>query len=381
MSRRILSAGLVFVIVLKCFAAGCAAGDLPYVKKATWQESMRASRKKLAENLAEEYEHLKALGVEPGPWYTIGPFDRIKNTPYEDVFGPELDSSLERTYYNGKLKWVKKAEWKDGMVNRLPGDNGDVVANFLQRTIKAGKSVRLPVYLGSNDGIKVWFNEEKVFSDDVGHKAYPDQYVLQLDFKKGANKLMLKINNRAAGHAFYFSMVPGGGIRSEQIEGVWQTVESGFPDKMSRRQIRWEREDQIWTDDWQPGDFQSLARRYAAACPNIGSLAEKAASNAGNTQTLEDMEKVREIYYRAKHYSEVIDSVTAQIDMMVEEIDYLDEEYDGTDARWQKYKSKMIPLEQITRVILEQAKEGDIERLEELTKVEAGLEKVHRKMP
>jgi len=381
MRRPIFPAGLIFVIVLTGSAAILAVDNSLYVKKATWQESLRASREKLAESAAKEYEHLKALGVQAEPWYTIGPFDKIENTPYADIFGPELDSSLDKSYYHGKLKWVKKPEWKDGVVTKLPGDNGQVVANFLQRVIKIDRDMRLPVYLGSNDGIQVWFNDEKVFGDDEGHKAQADQYILELDFKKGDNKLMLKINNRAAGHAFYFSLVPGGGVRTRQIEEIWQAVENDFLDKSSRRRIRWERCDQIWADNWKPGDFQSLAARYAEACPKIESLAKQAGVLAKNTQTLQDLEKVREIYYRAKDYSEVIDSVTAQIDMMVEEVDYLDEKYDAAETGWQKYKSNMILLEQITRAILGQAKAGNIESLEELTKVEAGLEKFHKKMP
>ena len=372
--------GLTVAVALMSGGTLFALDELPYVKKATWQETLRICREQLAQTKEKKAEHLRNLGVEPGPWYAVGPFEDIDKSGYEDVFGPEKDANLDKSYNAGKLKWTPKPQWKDGVIHNLPGKDR-VVANFLQRTIKIDRATTLSVYLGSNDGIQLWFNGEKVFGDNVGHKAEADQYIIELDFKKGDNQLMLKIDNLAAAHDFYFSMIPGGGVMAKQIEELWQTVENDFPDKQSRRRIHWDRNDRIWSDQWRAGDFGQLAARYAEACPKIESLADEAAGLAAGAATLDDLEKVREVYYRAKHYGEVLDSVTEKIDLMAEEVDYLDENYGEDDTKWQKYKSNMILLEKITRVILDQAKTGDIETLEELTKVEAGLEKVHRKMP
>ena len=84
---------------------------------------------------------------------------------------------------------------------------------------------------------------------------------------------------------------------------------------------------------------------------------------------------------QAKDYSEVFAAVTDKINVMAEEVDYLDDQYEKTEAKWQKYKTNISILEQITRAILADAKKGDTKSLNDLGKVKAGLEKIHRTMP
>ena len=39
--------------------------------------------------------------------------------------------------------------------------------------------------------------------------------------------------------------------------------------RRSRREMKWEREDRILETDWEPGDYQALAVRYAGACHRV----------------------------------------------------------------------------------------------------------------
>jgi len=387
--------GEVFLIALSAAlstvcAAPCAAAAEPsyYVRKDTWQETIRASCDGLAEfnkrHAAWQAEKLKALAIELGPWYTVGPFFPTTKGPFEQVFGPEVDASLDKTYDGGRLKWTARGDWQDGVIHRLAGDapsgEGLTVANYLFRRIDAIKEAVIPVYLGSNDGLQVWFNNKKVLAKDVGRKAAPDQDVVNLQFKKGTNKLLLKVNNRAAGHAFYFSMHPSGKTRTELLYELWQLVKRDFPDEESQRQIRWEREDKIWDADLEAANFGQLGRRYAEAAKEVATLAEKAQRLAEKTRNLGQLHAVREAYYLSKLYGDHIRRIGKKLESMQSRFTYLSGKYPQYGSQWKTYKSRLDTLQQTVNSVLDRARKGDSQALAKLTQTEDDLEQVNKSM-
>jgi DUF1680 family protein len=389
-TTRVLFLVLVSFILVVILAISTALGADPsyYVKRATWQETMRASRNALLEFEAQEArrqaKRLKGLGIKLGSWYSIGPFRSPGADPYGVVFGPEVTTSLKKKYDNGKLRWKKRPKWKDGVVHRLSGDGqsgeGLVVADYMFRNITASKVATLPVYLGSNDGIQVWFNGERVLARDIGRKAAPDQDVINLNFKKGVNKLLVKINNRAAGHAFYFSMHPGGGIRTRRWGQLWDFLVRDFPGETQHRQMRWEREDKIWQKDYKPDDLRLLAESYAKAMRDIGALPKQAGRLAANVKSPDQLQKVREVYYRSRWYDELIKRVQRKLRLAAEQFAYLEGKYKDKkdDPEWTSYRAKLNSLQQTVDGILAKAREADSDSLAKLTEVESKLAELHK---
>jgi len=382
--------------VFFCFAATVSpagpasgiAGPSYYVKKATWQETMWASREALLEfeqqEVRQQEMHLKELGIELGPWYWIGPFSSPKGDPYSAVFGPESEINLDKTYAEGKLKWRKRPEWKDATVHRLSGDGnsgeGLIVADYMFRNISASQVTTLPVYLGSNDGIQVWFNGERVLAKDIGRKAAPDQDVVKLHFKEGANQFLMKVNNRAAGHAFYFSMHPGGGIRAKRCERLWDFLAGDFPGETEHQQMRWERQDKIWQKKYKPADLRVLAESYAKATRDIGVLPKQAKQLVANVRTAEQLRKVRELYYRSRLYDELIRRVQRKLQLATDQFDYLQDKHRDKkdDPEWKSYRDKLHSLQQAADGIVAKAKQADSESLDKLTKLESKLAQLHK---
>jgi formylglycine-generating enzyme required for sulfatase activity len=64
--------------------------------------------------------------------------------------------------------------------------------------------------------------------------------------------------------------------------------------------MRWEREDRVLDDDWRPGDYAELARRYASACRRVPELADAAAAAADAVRDLEGLQTVRALYHRSR---------------------------------------------------------------------------------
>jgi hypothetical protein len=82
---------------------------------------------------------------------------------------------------------------------------------------------------------------------------------------------------------------------------LWTQLAHRFPEALPRRQMRWEREDGVLDDDWQPGDLADLAHRYARACGRVPELADQAAAAAATVRDLADLQAVRRLYHHSRH--------------------------------------------------------------------------------
>jgi alpha-galactosidase len=237
-------------LLLLC-AAVVLAGDPPYyVKKGTWDETMHASCAALQAYMARSTE---GLGVHLGPWYAVGPFTSAD--PYNDAFGPETDSDLDRAFGAANLRWVKKEGWADGIVIALPTVDGS--ANYMTRDIAASRDTVVALYLGSDDGLRIWVNGEPVLERRVDRGCQANQETLLVRLREGTNLLLLKVNNGGGPTAFYFSL-----FHLDPNE-LWNLVERDFTTPDAREEMAWEREDGIWEGEWR-SDSQ-LARLYADA--------------------------------------------------------------------------------------------------------------------
>jgi len=271
------------------------------------------------------------------------------------------------------------------LAHRLPGDGksgeGLIVANYLYRRITASNEITLPVYLGSNDGIQVWFNGRKVLAKNVGRTAGPDQDIIKLHFRKGSNTFLMKVNNRAAAHAFYFSMHPGDGLKAEHCRELWRLIERDFPNETEQRQMRWERRDNIWPDDCNGPDLARLAGRYAKATASVGNLAQQVQQLAPAVRDWSELRKVRELYYLSKRYSELISRVEQKIETMARFFAYLNRKYPQlkrNSVEWQKRQGSFVRLRQSMEGILAQAGKGDSSAFDQLAQLETKLEELHR---
>jgi hypothetical protein len=65
----------------------------------------------------------------------------------------------------------------------------------------------MPISLGSDDGLQVWFNGQKLVSENVSRGAAPDQQKLTLKLRPGKNELLLKITQGSGDFAFYYNSV------------------------------------------------------------------------------------------------------------------------------------------------------------------------------
>ena len=143
-----------------------------------------------------------------GDWHTIGPFGAAKHYLYQFKHGPEgkpINLADEFKNVTGEtIRWQTRPDWIDGRPH--VGLPGEVAANFLFRTITAAKAQTVTISLGSDDGLKVYLNDEQLLVKEVERSVGPDQDEIELSLKEGKNSLLLKIVNTRGGSGFYFSL-------------------------------------------------------------------------------------------------------------------------------------------------------------------------------
>lgn len=169
--------------------------DMVYVKKGSREETEQAT--------------LEASGYSgwTKTWHIIGPFDNTGGKGFDAVYPPEEEIDLEATYEGkgGDVHW-KKARFRDGIVYSLNrfGQSDECVC-YLHRQIESSKATSVRVSLGSDDGIVVWLNGEKLLARDISRGAAADQDFVTLNLKEGLNDLLLKVTNIDGTWQFYFN--------------------------------------------------------------------------------------------------------------------------------------------------------------------------------
>ena len=145
-------------------------------------------------------------------WFIIGPFPnrRLSETQrlgIDSIYAPELEIDIKREYhgYDGKLvhwRYFRTPESGYFSLYKLVTPNELVVTYAL--TYIWSPDVRTEsLFLGTDDGAKLFLNNKLLYRYLGVRVAEPDQVRLDLSLKPGWNKLLLKIENNFGGYGFY----------------------------------------------------------------------------------------------------------------------------------------------------------------------------------
>jgi uncharacterized protein DUF1553/uncharacterized protein DUF1549/cytochrome c len=137
---------------------------------------------------------------EASPWRLAGPYP----TPSQAeglgaAFPPE--KGITEGAPEGGPAWEEHAEWRDGLPISLPSERG--VAYF-ERTLRCETPVRLRMFLGGDDAMRVWLNGALVHRSEAWPGFLPDQAKVDVDLKPGENRLLVKVVNGGGLFGFYF---------------------------------------------------------------------------------------------------------------------------------------------------------------------------------
>jgi len=289
MLRWVLAVGTLSVVLAAfCQAASEGPGDPScYRKHSTWQETILAAREALARQEAGQarpagfraYASRVIRGGKPAIRVTV-PVAGLDElflyvTGVPDVVG-------------GAATWAEArliaADGKEVAASRLPGLEVLEGRHAIDVNLKSGVSGPLRIAGRQfKHGIHV-YADSKVRLPLAGKFERFEAWI-------GIDDWVGKLGT------VRFEVVDAAGAKRLDL---WNLLARDFIEQQPRREIGWEREDRILDADWAPGDFASLAGRYAKAAGRFGPPAGEAARLAPAVRDAAGLEQVRDLYYRSR---------------------------------------------------------------------------------
>lgn len=140
-------------------------------------------------------------------WNIIGPFDAPDMSYLSMAFPPEKETELSKSYLgknNQTITWKQIKALPSGYVplNQLFQYKEQVVAYGLTY-LYSPEDREVTLLLGSDDGVKLWVNNELVHTNPAYRGAYPDQDRVKVKLRAGWNKILVKVLQGAGGWGFY----------------------------------------------------------------------------------------------------------------------------------------------------------------------------------
>jgi len=149
-------------------------------------------------------------------WMVIGPFPFAEGL--DGINPPETEVDLNSVYpgMSGTVGWEKIITGPEGYVNFISifsqdeAATGDMVGMAYAYTeIISPEDCDITLTLGSNDGAKIWLNNEVIYNVHIGRSAIADQVFLDVHLRKGSNKILAKVENLGASWGLYMRGVAG----------------------------------------------------------------------------------------------------------------------------------------------------------------------------
>ena len=153
-------------------------------------------------------------GAPAVTWRIIGPFDNQQSRGFDTVYPPETEIDFSKTYPGAGGKPVR---WQEApnVTGTLDLDSrftpNDWVCAYAVTYADAPDTGEAQVWLGSDDGAKVWVNDELVISRCIARSIRPGEDRAKVRLKAGRNKFLIKVEDRVGGWGFHFSLLDAKG--------------------------------------------------------------------------------------------------------------------------------------------------------------------------
>ena len=134
-------------------------------------------------------------GSRLGPWWVIHPFDNTDEKGFDTVYPPEAEIDLEKEYVGKdgrKIRWYKTNRRGENVFSNVPEDD---VTGYALTYFESERDQKYLLSLGSDDTIKIWVNDQLIFTKYVHRPLRRGDDVIELPISKGRNKILFKITN------------------------------------------------------------------------------------------------------------------------------------------------------------------------------------------
>ncbi|MBI1851062.1 MAG: DUF2961 domain-containing protein [Planctomycetes bacterium] len=158
---------------------------------------------------ALDYATMRSAAPFLAEWSVAGPYPSANGEGLDVVQGPE-------SAHLGDVAWKKVRAGADGYVDLAAIlDGAENAVAYAAATIESPDDRTASLLLGSDDSAKVFLEGKEIFRHAIHRASAPDQDVVPLALRKGANRLLLKIENADGGFGFHARITdPTGDLRA-----------------------------------------------------------------------------------------------------------------------------------------------------------------------
>jgi hypothetical protein len=146
-----------------------------------------------------------------GKWQFIGPFDNRARRGFHTAYPPEHEIDLKKQYVgkNGEIAAWREGNFQDGQrsdLRRFKNEQNNHCVVYLYREIESPGVGEMPISMGADDNLVIWFNGQRLYSDSAVRGCQPDQACLRLKLQPGKNTLLAKVCQTDGDFAFFFAV-------------------------------------------------------------------------------------------------------------------------------------------------------------------------------
>lgn len=148
-------------------------------------------------------------------WWLIGPFDNANNTRLAVEEPPEGEVNLGAEYQGkaGPVRWRRPFGPDDhGCINLLEAvGNHELAGMYAMSFVLCPDDRKVVVRLGTDDGCRLWVNDEVVWQNPAVRDALQDQDAVEARLLRGWNRVLLKVVNNYGAWGFCFRITDPAG--------------------------------------------------------------------------------------------------------------------------------------------------------------------------
>jgi len=149
-------------------------------------------------------------------WTICGPFPNPRDSSQggrvglDVVYPPEKEINLKKTYAGSGgqvVRWQQAKTRETGLLDLSLFRPSELVVAYAVSYVHSPSEQKIPLLIGSDDGVKVLLNGQEVYRLFTNRAAAADQDTVSVTLHAGWNTLLLKVENNYGGYGAYARFV------------------------------------------------------------------------------------------------------------------------------------------------------------------------------
>jgi hypothetical protein len=132
-------------------------------------------------------------------WQVLGPFPNADPPPEGMPVGARVDLTREYTGMDGEVNWRTFESDNDKLNFGDACGTRDRALALAACWVHSESDRPIKLSIGSDDGVRVWVNQQSVHENKTQRGASPGQDAAKAEFKVGWNEILVQVDNIGAG--------------------------------------------------------------------------------------------------------------------------------------------------------------------------------------